>query len=71
MNKPTEKFLKGRVKKGSVTVQGLIKDAGLKQQYEIIRKDLLKLREDIEKGYGMAKSQISRKGLLDSVRRKK
>lgn len=39
----------------------------LKQQYKIIRDDLLKLREDLEKGYDMAKSYVGKNGLISTV----
>ncbi len=37
------------------------------EQYEIIRSDILKLREDLNKGYDMAKSMIERKGLINQL----
>ena len=33
----------------------------LKEQYEVIREDLMKLREDLSKGYDLAKSTIEKK----------
>lgn len=36
----------------------------LKEQYDIIRNDLLKLREDLSRGYDMAKSMVDRKTLV-------
>ena len=42
---------------------------GLREQYDIIRNDLLKLREDIRKGYDMARGLVDKnnlKGLLRS-----
>lgn len=43
------------------------KDPDLKRQYKIIRDDLLKLREDLETGYDMAKSYVGKKGLIATV----
>ena len=34
---------------------------GLKNQYEIIRRDLMKLRDDLQKGYNMARTVGLRK----------
>lgn len=42
-------------------------DPDLKQQYEIIRNDLLKLREDLEKGYDMAKNYVGKNGIIGTV----
>lgn len=39
-------------------------DPSLKEQYNVIRKDLLKLREDLAKGYDMAKNLVEKKGLV-------
>lgn len=36
----------------------------LREQYDIIRNDLLKLREDLSRGYDMAKSMVDRKTLV-------
>jgi hypothetical protein len=40
--------------------------AGLKEQYTIIREDIIKLREDLTKGYDMAKGMMD-KGVLRSL----
>ena len=37
----------------------------LKQQYDLIREDLLKLRDDLSKGYDMAKGMMDRKRLVN------
>jgi hypothetical protein len=39
----------------------------LREQYEIIRKDVLKLREDLTKGYDMAKGLVEKKGFLTQL----
>lgn len=39
----------------------------LKEQYEVIREDILKLREDLSKGYDLAKSTIEKKGLISEL----
>ena len=39
----------------------------LSEQYEIIRRDILKLREDLSKGYDMAKGMIEKKGLFNQL----
>lgn len=71
MSKHTEKVLKGMAKKSAQTQQHSEADATLKQQYEIIKSDLLKLREDLEKGYDMAKTQLNSKSLIGAVLGKK
>lgn len=42
-------------------------DTTLSEQYEIIRSDILKLRDDLSKGYDMAKGMIERKGLINQL----
>lgn len=39
----------------------------LRDQYDVIRKDLIKLREDLTKGYDMAKNLVEKKGLLNQL----
>lgn len=39
--------------------------ADLKQQYDIIRKDLLKLKQDLQKGLEVAKGMVDKKGLIN------
>jgi len=39
----------------------------LKEQYEVIRGDLMKLREDLSKGYDLAKSTLEKKGLISEL----
>lgn len=39
----------------------------LSEQYEVIRSDILKLRDDLSKGYDMAKGMIERKGLINQL----
>ena len=43
----------------------------LKDQYEIIRKDLLKLRDDLTKGYDLAKNLLNRKTLMRELLKSK
>lgn len=39
----------------------------LKDQYEVIRQDVLKLREDLSKGFDLAKSTLEKKGLISEL----
>lgn len=39
----------------------------LKEQYDVIREDLLKLREDLSKGYDLAKTTLEKKGLISEL----
>lgn len=43
----------------------------LKEQYEIIRDDVLKLRTDLQKGYDMARGMLDKKTLLRDLRKAK
>jgi hypothetical protein len=36
----------------------------LRAQYEIIRNDVIKLRDDLTKGYDMAKTMVEKKGFI-------
>lgn len=42
----------------------------MKDQYEIIREDLMKLRDDIAKGYDMAKDLLDKKSLRGILKTK-
>jgi hypothetical protein len=46
-------------------------DASLREQYEVIREDLLKLRDDISKGIDLAKKYVDRKTLIQEFLRAK
>jgi hypothetical protein len=39
----------------------------LKEQYEVIREDVLKLREDLTKGYDLAKGMVEKKGFINQL----
>ena len=45
-------------------------EVALREQYNIIRQDLLKLREDIVKGYDMAKNLFDRNSMKSLLRSK-
>lgn len=59
----SQKVLNRMTKKVTHTANEL----DFKQQYKIIKEDLLKLRQDLEKGYDIAKSYVGKNGLLSSV----
>ena len=42
-------------------------EPSLREQYEVIRSDILKLREDLTKGYDMAKHLVDKKTLLNQL----
>lgn len=42
----------------------------LKKQYKLIREDILKLREDLQKGYDMAKGFVDKKTLKQFLKEK-
>lgn len=58
----TERTLKNMSKKQSQVVEPT-----LREQYNIIKKDVLKLRDDISKGYDLAKGLIEKKGLVSEL----
>lgn len=41
----------------------------LREQYEVIRNDILKLREDLSHGYDVAKNLLDRKTIMRELRR--
>jgi len=69
----TDKVLKN-INKNAQTASTAVKskvsaniDPSLKDQYNVIRKDLLKLREDLSKGYDMTKNLVEKKGLWKQI----
>jgi hypothetical protein len=72
-----EKVLKAMSGKGSQQASSVTTPASdskkstvidpLRDQYEVIRKDILKLREDLSKGYDMARGVLERKGLINEI----
>ena len=51
------KILKDMSKKGAQ----LASEQGLRQQYDVIRKDIIKLRDDLQKGWSLARATLTRK----------
>ena len=52
------------------SIEGEVVDTSmLREQYEIIRNDILKLREDLSKGYDIAKSMLEKKGIITQLLR--
>jgi hypothetical protein len=41
----------------------------LRDQYQIIREDLLRLKNDLQKGYDLAKGTVEKKGFLGELLR--
>jgi uncharacterized protein involved in exopolysaccharide biosynthesis len=39
----------------------------LREQYDVIRKDIIKLRDDLNKGYEMTKEVVEKKGLISQL----
>lgn len=68
-----EKVLRTSSKKGKNEAVKMIKtfkknvDPSLREQYEVIRKDLLKLRDDLAKGYDLAKNMVDKKGFVKDL----
>ncbi len=68
MSKHVQKALQRMAKKNSASSSGDSTAMGsLKDQYEIIRNDLVKLRDDLQKGYDMAKNVVEKKSFLGSL----
>ncbi len=42
-------------------------ESGLAQQYRVIKEDLMKLREDVTRGYDMAKEAVDKKTILNEL----
>jgi hypothetical protein len=53
---------------GTKKISGKTND--LKSQYKLIREDILKLREDLQKGYDMAKGLMDKKTLKQFLKAK-
>lgn len=45
--------------------------SALKEQYNIIRKDLMKLRDDLTRGYDMARNVMEKKGFVRQLLKSK
>jgi hypothetical protein len=49
-----------------------VTEENIKEQYQIIRKDILKLREDLSKGYDMARGMVQeQKGYISQLLKNK
>lgn len=44
-------------------------EVGLKDQYEVIRKDIIKLRDDLQKGWTIARDTFGKKTSLNQFRK--
>lgn len=63
-----DKILQKMSKKASADTSKPVKaEPTLGEQYEVIRRDILKLRDDLSKGYDMAKGMIERKGFINQL----
>lgn len=61
-SKVIQRMNKRSAKSGRKDVEGEFKK--LRNQYDIIRDDVVKLRDDLQKGYDMARGMVERKSLL-------
>lgn len=42
--------------------------AALREQYDVIREDLMKLRDDVTKGYDLAKGFLNKKTIMNELK---
>ncbi len=42
-------------------------ESGLSEQYRVIKEDLMKLRDDVTRGYDMAKDAVDKKTILNEL----
>ncbi len=42
-------------------------ESGLAEQYRVIKEDLMKLREDVTRGYDMAKEAVDKRTILNEL----
>ena len=54
-------------KKTDQTEDESIEEGGLTEQYRVIREDLMKLREDLNRGYDMAKEAVDKKTIINEL----
>ncbi len=54
------------INKLSKKTKPITENQSLREQYDIIKNDLLKLREDLSKGYDLAKG-LDKKGLVREI----
>lgn len=54
-------------KKGEQQNQDSTEDSALVQQYRVIRDDLMKLRDDLTRGYDMAKDAVEKRTILNEL----
>ena len=70
-NSHTERVLKGISKKatkhGDASSTANVSVASLREQYDVIREDIIKLKDDLQKGYDLAKGTVDKKSLLNQI----
>ncbi len=62
-----EKTLKSISRRVSKTGSSARSDPSLREQYVIIRQDLQKLRDDLQKGYEMARGIVEKRSFLGQI----
>lgn len=67
----TERILKGLSKKaskqGDTSSTANVSISSLREQYDVIREDIVKLKGDLQKGYDLAKGAVDKKSLLNQI----
>lgn len=54
-------------KKNEQTENETTEESGLAEQYRVIKDDLMKLREDLNRGYDMAKEAVDKKTIISEL----
>jgi len=73
-NKPSDNKKRSqpaKVIKARMRTEKTSHETGLINQYNLIRSDLVKLRDDLSKGYDLAKEWIDKKGAVKNLLRVK
>lgn len=65
----SDKLLQKFSKKSQPSNKLEVQASALKEQYDIIRNDLLKLRNDLSKGYDMARGMIDKKSIMRQLKK--
>lgn len=67
----TQRLLKGlskrAVKQSDSSSTKNVSISSLRDQYDVIREDFIKLKDDLQKGYDLAKGAVEKKSLINQI----